>query len=335
MSAALTRVVLAGEEVDPARLEALTPDDRATALRLLLADPRGRRWLRGLATLDGDLATQLLAFDADLRATRRDRSLERLTRAAPLPAVLAHARALAGGPAAGALWARLAADPSLLQAVALDVVAHGDARSAEATLFLLALDPLDPYQLGITARGALAAAGLRSTDAAVRGLAAEFLLDHAPAELLPDFDVLAMDTDERMRGVAWAAAFRLARADATTSASALALDEAAPLDARRSALLALATHAPTRDVADVLAIAVAHPDPTLASDAANLLYRLHRDPSVADAARSSPHANVRDIAEQLLDPLRGSPAAGGSRPGDPTQGPDIFEELLRQLEQRE
>ena len=37
---------------------------------------------------------------------------------------------------------------------------------------------------------------------------------------------------------------------------------------------------------------------------------------------------VREIAEALLDPRRGSPAAGGSRPGDPTRTLDIFKALL-------
>jgi len=38
---------------------------------------------------------------------------------------------------------------------------------------------------------------------------------------------------------------------------------------------------------------------------------------------------VRETAERLLDPLRGSPAAGGNRPGSPTDTSAIFEELLR------
>jgi hypothetical protein len=42
---------------------------------------------------------------------------------------------------------------------------------------------------------------------------------------------------------------------------------------------------------------------------------------------------VRDIAAFLLDPYRGSPAAGGSRPGDPTNS-DIFAEMMRQLDDR-
>jgi hypothetical protein len=54
------------------------------------------------------------------------------------------------------------------------------------------------------------------------------------------------------------------------------------------------------------------------------------------AAQVSPHLSVREIAEHLLDPNRGSPSAGGSRPGDPTR-PDatqIYGDLLQQLEER-
>jgi hypothetical protein len=49
------------------------------------------------------------------------------------------------------------------------------------------------------------------------------------------------------------------------------------------------------------------------------------------AAADSRHEPVRELALFLLDPYRGSPAAGGSRPGDPTAG-DIFAELARRLE---
>jgi hypothetical protein len=43
---------------------------------------------------------------------------------------------------------------------------------------------------------------------------------------------------------------------------------------------------------------------------------------------------VREIANRLMDPYRGSPAAGGSRPGDPLRE-DPLMKLLRQIEQAE
>ena len=218
--------------------------------------------------------------------------------------------------------------------MAATIVGGPDAHAGETTLFLLVVDPLDPYELGDDARGSVAAAGLRSPDAAVRGLAAEFLATHAPERLLADFDALIGDEHERVRGITWEAAFALAPQDAATRAEALLLTGGAALPLRRSALAALGAHAPTTAIVEVLAWAVQQPDAALSGDAADLLYALHRHPVIAQAALSSPHTRVREIGERLLDPLRGSPAAGGSRPGDPTRVNDIFEELLRQVEER-
>jgi hypothetical protein len=82
----------------------------------------------------------------------------------------------------------------------------------------------------------------------------------------------------------------------------------------------------------VLSYAVLQPDSALAGDAADLLHDLHRHPAIAEAAQRSPHSAAREVAAYLLDPYRGSPAAGGSRPGDPLRGGDIFDELVRRLE---
>jgi hypothetical protein len=143
------------------------------------------------------------------------------------------------------------------------------------------------------------------------------------------------DESERVRGVVWRAALRVDRSATVERAVTLLSDEWAPVLVRRSALDALGTDLPTSQMADLLAFFVVHPDHDLAADAANLLYRQHRNPITAEAARASPHPDVREIAERLLDPSRGSPAAGGSRPGDPTRSStDIYADMLRQLEEK-
>jgi hypothetical protein len=110
-------------------------------------------------------------------------------------------------------------------------------------------------------------------------------------------------------------------------------DDNQPVGSRRSALAAIGTSFETRDVIDLLANMVVHQNEAIAIDAANLLYRLHRHPTIAMAAIASPHQQVREIGEFLLDPYRGSPAAGGSRPGDPTDS-DMFARLIRETEDR-
>jgi hypothetical protein len=229
----------------------------------------------------------------------------------------------------------LADDPTSRDAAANDLVAGSDHRAAEATLHLLVLDPLDPFNLGDTVRSEIAASALRSTSAEVRGLAAEFLAGHAPQELARSFSVLIADESERVRGIVWTTALRLNPGAAAERATDLLGDESVPVPQRRSALMAVGTALPTSQVAELLAWIVVHPDHELASDAAQLLYDYHRNPITAEAARESPHADVREIAEHLLDPLRGSPAAGGSRPGDPTRSSaDIYADMIRQLEER-
>ena len=84
------------------------------------------------------------------------------------------------------------------------------------------------------------------------------------------------------------------------------------------------------EIVELLAFFVQHPNEELALDAAGLFYNHHRNPVIAEAALLSPHEQVRDIGTRLMDPYRGSPAAGGSRPGDPT-GADVFADMLRKL----
>jgi hypothetical protein len=323
-----------GDAVDHARLANLSDADQAATVAELLKTPAGRRWLRMAPELDTELADRLLD-NGDFRQPRRDRSLARVIERASLPAIERHIDAIAAGPAAGALWQRLADDLARLLEFATWLVANGDAGAAEATLHLLVLDQLDPYRLGVSGRRQISSCALRSSVPVVRGLAAEFLAASDPATLARDLDRLLADESQRVRAIAWDAALRLDRPAAVARALALLSDEAASTDVRRSALIALGALLPTSEMAPLLAYFVVHPDHELASDAAGLLYERHRNPLAATAARESPHAEVRELAERLLDPLRGSPAAGGSRPGDPTgSSAGIYSDMIRQLEEQ-
>lgn len=315
---AIVARILAGNPVDVATLD----DD---SLAALLDDPRGRRWLRAWPGLDPCLADRLLDWPEDYAARRRDSTLERVVALATLSALEARADALARGSAALAFWRRLAVDPDRLTAVAVQVVV-GDA--AEAALAILILDPLDELGLGVERRVRVASAALASASPAARGLAVEYLATASPASVVERLGDLASDPDERVRGVAWLTSFRVAAGETFDRAVAVLSDESLPIEQRRSALVAAGTALPTSQVVDVLSLFVVHPDERLALDAADLLYAQHRNPITAEAALLSPHAKVRDIAAALLDPRRGSPAAGGSRPGDPTRAIDIFTSLL-------
>jgi hypothetical protein len=324
----------AGVAVDHVRLAELRDADRAATVAELLKAPAGRRWLRMAPELDRELANRLLN-DGDFRQPRRDRSLVRVVERAALPALEHHIDTIAASPASGALWQRLADDPARLRSLAARLVAEGDAGAAEATLHLLVLDQLEPYRLGVSGRHQIASSALDSGVPVVRGLAAEFLAASDPAMLARDLDRLLADESQRVRAIAWDAALRLDRPAAVARASTLLSDETASTDVRRSALVALGALLPTNEMAPLLAYFVVHPDHELASDAAELLYERHRNPLAATAARESPHAEVREIAEQLLDPMRGSPAAGGSRPGDPTgSSAGIYSDMIRQLEEK-
>lgn len=327
--------VLSQSDTPYTLLDGLSVPQRRAVESGLLASPHGRAWLRRNPALDERLSAMLLAFADDFRQRRRDASLAQVVQRAPLDTLLAHAPAVAGGPAGAALWRRLTEDVSVATTVALSIVGSDDLTAAELTLDALVLDPLNAYGMPPENRDSVASAALRSRDAAIRGLAAEYIVEHRPETLLAGFDELIRDSSERVRGVAWLAALRLARDDARNLAFDLLADEQESSDIRRSALIAVGLSLPTLDLVDVLAILVTHPDEALAGDAADLLFQHHRHPVIAEAALQSPHERVRDIASFLLDPYRGSPAAGGSRPGDPLRDTTgIFNDMLRSVEER-
>ena len=324
-----------GDDIPVDALAALPDRDRERLVSTLLDDAIGRRWLRTVVELDTPLADRLLAFTDDFRGKRRDRTLGAIIVHASEGALHEHATTVAGGPAAADLWERLRHHPDELDTVAREVVEHGDQQAAEGTLYLLVLDHLDTYAIGPDGRAGIARAALRSPDPHVRGLAAEFLAGNDPKSLMESFDVLIHDENERVRGIIWATGLSRQRRATYDRAVMLIGDESTPTPVRRSALVAIGTTMPTRDLVDLLTYLVVHPDPVLAGDAASLLYNHHRNPITAEAALASPHESVRSIAERLLDPFRGSPAAGGSRPGDPTKVTDIYAGMIRQLEERE
>lgn len=329
----LVKAIEAGESVEHAKLASLGEFERSAVTETLLATASGRRWLRRNPAIDAEQADKLLAFESDFCQPRRDRTLFAVIEQASLAAITSHAAAIAAGPAAPALWRRLAADRTQLVAQASTLVASTNTQAAEATLHLLVLDPLDPFGIGNDDRLLIAASALESGSAGVRGLATEHLAEHDPAVLQRALEQLLSDESERVRGTAWDAALRVDRSATIERATDLLGDESAPVPWRRSALVALGTALPTAQMAELLSYFVVHLDHELAADAAILLYRQHRNPITAEAARDSPHADVRELAEQLLDPLRGSPAAGGSRPGDPTgSSADIYADMIRQLE---
>lgn len=298
---------------------------------LALESSIGRRWLRGLSDLESQLADRLLTYESDFRTQRRDNTLGREVRAASINALLDHCSAIAAGAGASELWSRLAPTPDRLTEIAVDIVSSDDAAAAENTLYLLILDTVDPYSLGAERRATIARAGLAAKATSIRSLAAEYLFDNDVEVLAESVEQLVFDSDERVRGLAWSAGFRTRPREMFDIATEILGDESANLQIRRSALASTGTHLQTSDVVDLLTFFVTHPTEQLALDAGNLLYRLHRHPTIATAAAQSPHESVREIGQFLLDPFRGSPAAGGSRPGDPTTS-DIFAQLIRQTE---
>lgn len=337
----LVHAVLAGESPEHALLDTLPEPAWQETVERLLAQPAGRRWLRHAPQLGHvwpreKVHYRLLDHEEDFRSKQRDVSLNILLDCVGDDDLLRHACAIAAGPAGTFFWERWDDDPDAMTRIASEIVSNCDAVAAESTLYRLIIDPIDAWNLGPERRQRIATAALKSASADVRGLAAEYLTTDAPAELLASFDALVRDESERVRGIVWSAALRLARADATDLAFAIVTDEAAPLAVRRSALIAVGTLLPTSDLIELLSLLVAHPNIELASDAASLLYNQHRQPDIALAAQHSPHDHIREIAETLLDPLRGSPAAGGSRPGDPTRADTagIFRDAIRQFEDR-
>lgn len=322
----------AGEMVPHDALDHLPDSERDGVIDELIDDRAGRRWLRDSNRLDSVLADRLLEYEDDFQARHRDATLSRAVRHASHQALNSHSRAIAAGPAAQELWRQLAGSSDELLDTAIATVRHGTRSAGETTLHLLVLDPVESHGLDESQRARIARAALASHEPSVRGLAAEHLASHDPPAILDNLEQLIRDEDERVRGFAWSAAYRDNPREAYEIALDLLGDESAPVPQYRSALIATGEHMPTGAITELLAFFVVHPDPELATDAANLLYRLHRHPDIATAASQSPHENVRETAAMLLDPYRGSPAAGGSRPGDPTRSQgDAFAEMLRKM----
>lgn len=302
----------------------------------LLQDRAGRRSLRELLPglprkAAAELASCLVSFRNDFDAMHRDRTT---------PLVVAHLRSkelleaasfLAGSNAATAFWERLLTEPSATISAAIEQVFHdGDLLAREYAVYALLLDPLHPATLSPAILHRFVELALADADDEVRGLTAEFAAAEAPDMIMAPHWVL--DAGERTRAAAWQVAFTRDPDEAIERAVELIEDGEAPSPARRSALVALGERLPTADVSPLLAILVDDPDPELALDAASLLWRYHRTPDVAQAAARSRHEAVREIAMHLLDPTRGSPEAGGFRPGAAEQGYGFYDQIRRQID---
>lgn len=301
----------------------------------LLPYPEARRWLRGtlLDRLDQDtaaaIAGRLLEWREDFDAGRRDRTTPAVVSYLPLDTLLKQATFLAGSNVASAFWERLTAEGTEdLIPAAISVFTAGSPAARETTLHLLLLDPYSTLRLSPGDQGRLLAAAFNDPDDEVRGLAAELIAETEPERLLQDQVRWTRDPSERVRMAAWDVAFTIDVEQAAEDAAILLGDETVPLAARRSALIALGDYLPTPRFAPLLALMVVHPNQELAEDAGDLLWTRHRTPIAAQAAAQSPHAAVREIAERLLHPQFGSPAAGGSRPGAPG-GYDIYQEMFK------
>lgn len=314
---------------------------RAALIETLLADAAGRRWLRAeiLGRLDPDaaatLARRLLTYREDFARDHRDRTTPPVVRHLPPDTLAREAPFLADSNAAAALWERLSGEGTAAVVAAAERVLAGSSPAArETALYLLLLDPYDPLGLPGDARDTLLRLALNDPDAEIRGLAAEIAVDEDPELLLRDFTRWIRDPGERIRMAAWTAAFAKHAERATDDATLIVADEEAPLPARRAALIALGDYLPTPRVELLLSAMVVHPSEELAQDAANLLWSRHRTPVIAQAAAQSAHPGVRAIAERLLHPTVGSPAAGGFRPGAEEQGYGFYDEFFRRDEPR-
>ncbi|MCX2728144.1 hypothetical protein OO015_11650 [Thermomicrobium sp. 4228-Ro] len=299
------------------------PHSEPIQLSEALATAAGRRWLRRtvLPALPASeaalLAAALLAYRDDFLSWRRDRStwtvIERLDR----EALLANVDWLAGSNAALALWARLMEEgTATLVTAALRVLRQGTRIARETALTLLLADPTRERELPAGAERALLAIALADPDDVIRGLAVEIAAQRVPDLVLPHWRRWVLDASRRARRATWRSVLR---ADPLAREQALALmyNERLPADVRSDALWALAQVMTTAEIAPLLAAAVVDSARELAEVAADLLWTQHRHPLPAQAALESPHPAVRRVGEHLLDPRRGSPAAGGARPGMP------------------
>lgn len=288
-----------------------------------LHDPQIRRALRrALPSLPPDqaaaVARQLLAWREDFTTTQRDFSTWHVVSSLDRETLLANADWLLASNAALALWERTAADPAHLQAIAACALRHDIPSVRETALVLLFFEPASPLHLPQETAEQLLTIALDDSDPALRGLAATIAQEHTPALLVPRLEQGLIDAESQgMRAACWALAFTLDTERAREQAAYLLSDRDAPVSVRVSALEALAQHLTTAEIAPILAVLVNEPCQFIAEAAAEILWQLHRHPLPAQAALASPHPAVRAIGQRLLDPRRGSPAAGGSRPGAP------------------
>jgi hypothetical protein len=311
------------------------------SLEQAFPDEPVRRWASGylLARLaDEDaalLAVQLIRWAEDFRPERRDRTTAIVLRYLPYEDVMQRLEVLAGSNAANELWERLSAtSPEQLVTAAGRVLRESNAVARETTLHLLALDPYGPEYLSRDEQNDLLRLALDDPDPEIRGLAAEVVAADLPDLLLDRWASAPLDSGERVRMAFWRTAIVHQPKQAIESAGRLALDPKEDTDARRTALLAIGENLPTRDASPILEPLLAGDEQILAEDSANLMWRYHRAPNLANAAAASPFDFVREIAERLLHPERGSPAAGGSRPGDPTRTTDIYDQIASALDWR-
>lgn len=342
-AAAIAERILAGDMVLPPELatQVVTWDSiaRAALVRRLLSVPGGRRWLRNtllkeLAPAEAaQLAKQLRSFAEDFAMNRRDWTTGGVVDVLPLDDLLRDSPFWAGSNAAEAFWRRLADEsPDGLPEIAQRVLREGEPVARETMLAVLLVDPYSEVRLDGGTRVAVLRSALDDRDDEVRGLAADVLAEEAPEHLAASLSNLMLDASERVRMAAWDAAMAVDFASAREAALSLLADDEASLDARRSALLALSEVLSTTEIAPVLEALVVHPERALAEVATDLLWAYHRSPSIAMAAAESPHESVRAAAARLLNPQTGSPAAGGSRPGAPERGHDIYQEMLKGYE---
>jgi hypothetical protein len=342
----LAQRIISREEVDDSLVVAevlgLSPEQREQLIHLLLASPGGRRWLRGnlLSRFPPNgamtLARRLIAYEEDFRPEHRDSTTAEVVVALPFDVLLDGASFFAGSNAAGPFWRRVAEErPDEVSDVALRVITTAGAQARETTLSILLLDPFSEVKLTGAGRSTVLAQALNDADGRVRGIAADILADEEPSRLAGDLERLMHDPSERVRTAAWDSAFAGDFERARDAAIELALDESAPVESRRTAVTALSAVLTTTEIAPLLEVLVAHPNRALAEDAVNLLWAYHRNPVIATAASQSPHESVRAVAERLLHPETGSPAAGGSRPGAPDTPRDIYQEMIRGYESRD